>query len=69
MNNVIEVVAKSVYGNVLLYPANDQAQLLARITQTRTLSTGALQLARGMGFDVRVSGDTKLAATVQESFK
>lgn len=62
MNNVIEVLAKSVYGNVLLYPINDQAQLLARLMRTKTLSTSALQIAREMGFTVNVTGDAAKAA-------
>lgn len=69
MNAILEVIAKSVYGNVLLYPANEQAALLARIVGTRTLTAATLQTARDMGFTVKVSGDQSIAAKVQESFK
>ena len=69
MNTLIEVTARSVYGRILLDPANEQARLLARIVGTATLSTGTLHLARGMGFDIRVSGDQRHALKLQEEFK
>ena len=58
MNSVIEVTAKSVYGRVMLYPANDQAERLAEIVGTRTLTVNTLQTARAMGFTVKVTGET-----------
>lgn len=61
MNTAIEVTARSVYGNVLLYPANQQARLLAQITETMTLTVRVLAVAASMGFIVNVIGDESAA--------
>jgi hypothetical protein len=63
MENRIEVTARSVYGSMMLYPANDQAARLARIAGTKTLSLHTLREARGMGFEVSVKGDDSFAAS------
>jgi hypothetical protein len=66
MQTIIEVTARSVYGSVLLYPANEQATRLAALTGTKTLTMTTLRLAQSMGFSVVVTSDadTKLAARV-----
>ena len=68
MNSRIEVYVRSVYGSPLLYPSNDQAQRLAALVGTKTLTRAALSMARGMGFDIAVSGEQMLAARLQEEF-
>lgn len=43
-----------VYGQVKCYPVNEQAQLIAALCKTKTLSPDALALARRLGFELRV---------------
>ena len=49
---VVEVEVKSVYGNTLIYPANDAAKALARIAGKKTLSVSDLQNASQLGLEV-----------------
>lgn len=51
-SQIIEVEVKSVYGNTLIYPANDAAKTLARIAGTKTLSVADLQNASQLGLEV-----------------
>lgn len=46
-----------VYGNVVCYPANQQAELLALIAGTKTLLPRTLAAARGLGLTLAVEGD------------
>jgi len=52
MSKIIEVEVKSVYGNTLIYPANDAAKALARIAGKKTLSVSNLQNASALGLEV-----------------
>lgn len=52
MSKIIEVEVKSVYGNTLIYPANDAARVLARIAGKKTLSVADLQNAGLLGLEV-----------------
>lgn len=52
MNNVINIRIDRVYGKCTIYPANEQAELLAKIAGTKTLTNSALQLAEQMGFTI-----------------
>ena len=52
MNIRIEVEAKTVYGNTLIYPVNDPAKALATIAGTKTLSAAALSAAKDIGLEV-----------------
>jgi hypothetical protein len=49
---VIEIEVRSVYGNDLIYPANDGAKALARIAGKKTLSVSDLQNASYLGLEV-----------------
>ena len=53
MNQVIQVQIKSVYGNTLIYPVNEAAQLIANIAGTITLSRANLAAAQQLGFQVQ----------------
>lgn len=66
MDTIIEVSARSVYGSVLMYPANDQAARLAALVGTRTLTVSTLQHARGMGFIISVKGDERAAQQAEK---
>lgn len=50
--NQILVQHKNVYGNIVLYPMNDNAKLLAEIAGTKTLTNHTLALAERMGFEI-----------------
>ena len=48
----IEITVRKVYGVPTIYPANDQAKLLAKIAGTKTLTNASLALAEQMGFSI-----------------
>jgi len=52
MNKFVVVRAQHVYGERKLYPVNDNAQGLAAIAGTKTLTPSVLTIAREMGFEV-----------------
>jgi hypothetical protein len=69
MQTTIEVLPKSVYGSLFLYPANDQAARLAALVGTKTLTMTTLRLAQSMGFTVSVTGaDSALVARLLKEF-
>ena len=53
METVIQVQVRNVYGNALIYPVNQAAQLIANIAGTRTLSRANLAAAQQLGFQVQ----------------
>lgn len=50
METVITVTLREVYGQVKAYPANEQAQRLADLVGTKTLTIDTLRGAARMGF-------------------
>lgn len=52
MNTQIVVKAREVYGNLVFYPANTQAQRLAEMVGTKTLTIATLRQAKAMGFEL-----------------
>ena len=48
----IQIEVKSVYGNDLIYPANDAAKALARIAGKKTLSVENIKDACALGLEV-----------------
>ena len=52
INPILTVEIRSVYGEDKVYPVNNQAQILAGIAGTTTLTTRTLRLAVRMGFTV-----------------
>lgn len=60
----IEIEVKSVFGKTTIYPANEAAELLAKIAGTVTLTDKALALAEQMGFTVKevLKPQTRFAA-------
>ena len=48
----IAVTVKTIYGQPKVYPANTQAQLLASMNGTKTLTYDALRIAQQMGFSI-----------------
>jgi hypothetical protein len=63
MNAVVLVEVRNVYGRETIYPANDNAERLAAIAGAKTLQLRHLELARGLGLEVREVTQQKLAAT------
>lgn len=51
---IAQVTIKQVYGVNTVYPANDKAQLIARLAGTKTLTTEAIETARALGFTFEV---------------
>ena len=61
----ISVTVRNVYGRQLVYPANESAQLLARIAGTATLAPAVLKLAVQLGMTVtQVSDDASALAGI-----
>lgn len=52
INPVVAVTVKTVYGNQLVYPANTQAEILAKIAGTKTITLDTLYHAQAMGFRI-----------------
>jgi hypothetical protein len=48
----VEIEVRSVYGNTLIYPANEAAQIFAKIAGKKTLDKSDLNLIRALGFEV-----------------
>ena len=62
---MIAVTVRNVYGRQLVYPANESAQLLARIAGTATLAPAVLKLAVQLGMTVtQVSDDASALAGI-----
>lgn len=57
MNQRIEVKLRDIYGSTKAYPANEQAERLARLANTKTLTYATLSHAAEMGFEVVVLAD------------
>ena len=55
IHGVVLVRTREVYGEPRVYPANTQAELLARIAGTTTLTRRVLELAQDMGFEIKLS--------------
>ena len=51
MQNVL-IEIKNVYGNELIYPANDTADKLANLAGKKTLSRVDLAIIKNLGFDI-----------------
>ncbi len=62
----IKIQAKSVYGNDLLYPADDNAALFCKLTRKKTLDIDDLLTIRKLGYHIDISGycDPALVAAV-----
>ena len=53
---------RSVYGNEMIYPANETASLFAKIAKKTTLNADDLKTMKLLGFSVQQSSPTKIAA-------
>lgn len=51
---IAQVEIKEVYGNKTIYPINQEAQLLARIAGTKTLTASTVDLAKKLGFTFEI---------------
>lgn len=54
MTNQITIKIKNVYGNELIYPVCQEAQLLCRLTGQKTLSPHHLNIIKDLGYDIQV---------------
>jgi hypothetical protein len=61
MNNTIQVKIRNVYGYDLAYPVNGQAQHIANIADTKTLTKETLTIAQNMGFIIEIVSNPTLA--------
>lgn len=59
--STIQVFVRQVYGNALIYPANESARVLAQLTGTKTLTTAQLELARDLGCTLEYVADVGMA--------
>lgn len=51
---IAQVQIKEVYGNTTIYPLNEQAQVLAQIAGTKTLTPQTVKLAKLLGFHFEI---------------
>ena len=56
LNPILTVEIRNVYGENKVYPVNNQAQILAGIAGTKTLTARVLRLAQTMGFTITPEG-------------
>ena len=49
---ILEVTIKKVWGNRVIYPANDAARQFAKVAGTKTLTPETLKTAKAMGFEI-----------------
>jgi hypothetical protein len=56
MNITVEL--KNVYGNRLIYPVCEQAQLFAKLVGTKTLTTQHVDCIKKLGYTVEVATPT-----------
>lgn len=54
MDGIVQIEARTVYGNVLFYPANEKARHLAELTGKKTLDRRDFNLIRHLGFKVEL---------------
>jgi phosphate/sulfate permease len=54
MDKKLVIEVKQVYGNEMIYPANDTAQVFADLVGTKTLSRMKLALIQGLGYVVEI---------------
>ena len=54
MKQEITVKEKSVYGNILIYPACDKSNLFAGLIGAKTFSQHHLRLIEGLGYTVKL---------------
>lgn len=52
--NSIKVKEKSVYGNVLIYPACDKSNIFAGLIGKKTFTTRELDLIKALGFEIEL---------------
>ena len=50
----VKVKQKSQYGSTVFYPANDLAELFAKVAGTKTLTASILCYIKEAGFDIEV---------------
>ena len=50
----LQVEARSVYGQTKYYPMNEAADILCRLTNTKTLTKAHFDAARSLGWDLQV---------------
>lgn len=53
----VKFYAKKVYGNILLYPANEQAEKFCELTGTKTLQECQLRRIFELGFNLEQVSD------------
>ena len=51
----ITVSVRSVYGNDLVYPADDQAALFAALVNAKTFNARQISHIRALGYDIHVA--------------
>lgn len=52
MCGVVKVEVKNVYGNMLIYPANEKAESFCVLVGKKSLSKKDLKLIEGLGFKI-----------------
>lgn len=59
---LLQVFYRLVYGNELIYPANDAARALASFANVKTFNASGIARLRDAGFDIEEVRDPRLSA-------
>lgn len=52
INNEIKVTIKTVYGNILIYPACEKSEILAALTRKKTFDSRDLEMIKHLGYNI-----------------
>ena len=69
MDTIIQVFARNVYGNVLVYPKNSLAARMADLLGTKTFTGLQLSKMLDMGFTVEHVMDPKACGSLEAQIK
>ena len=64
----IQIEIRNVYGKETIYPANETAQIFAKIAGTKTLLPDTLRHAKALGYDVQVVPNAAQVAAMAGAF-
>jgi hypothetical protein len=64
MKTKVMIQVKNVYGNELLYPANETAELFTKLLGTKTFSVSQLKLIQELGFEIEQAAPNFLKGLV-----
>jgi len=62
----LHVSAKSVYGQIKYYPISHEAQVLAKMTGTKTLTRWHFEAAKQLGWAIKITDGAELDSWLEQ---